>query len=525
MADKLKAAPWSRKVVAGWVLGLGASAFLFSGCPLLDDSVWDFDAVSDEECTPDCDGRECGSDGCGGSCGKCGTDQRCNSSGTCVADVGCEADCSGKECGGDGCGGSCGTCSDGVCTSDGQCTQSEGVLTGTLSFDVLWPRLDDSGKLYLDQTATFPGAGMMGFLYDANSEVLASVEVAGDGSFAFPLPYASPKGDEQVVFSTMWAPDANGERVVLAVLKPDTSAYLDSNDSPPWAWSVEVGTSNNLGDLTISVDQGSGAMFVYLFMRSAMEAILYDVAAGDDSQLASLAVLWRPDLTWDCGSCYGSTIGQTVSGSIEMDQSIFIGGNSEYSSAWGYPVILHEFGHYTAHNYSRDDSPGGYHDGSPVVPPFAWSEGWASFSSVANVSRWYGAPYPLFWDKQAGFTFWIDYSDASVYAIQPIQFPDSGSGMKQDLAEDVVASMLWNVWDGGDVDEYPGSEDGVGIGTSAVLEAISSSRFIYGDRGYSGADFVDFLDAVVCRDSSVGSAVTSAVGNYGFPYDNNPSCD
>lgn len=524
MAASVRAKAWSRGLWAALVPGFLVASLSVLGCDF-EGSGWDDDAVEgDLYCYEDCEGRECGSDGCGGTCGSCGSGYRCNS-GTCVEDNGtCEPDCTSRECGSDGCGGTCGECSEGICTSDGQCTQGEGTLYGSLSFEVLWPSIADSGQLSLDQTAVFPAAGMLALLYDANDEVIASVEVGLDGSYAFPLPYETPKGTEQVVFATLWAPDPASERVILAVLKPDDGAYLGTNDSPPWAWSIDVGTNSNLGDATIGIDDGSGAMFVYLFMRSAMEAIVWDIAGGDESGVASLAVLWKPNMTWDCGSCYGRSINQTVSGSIEMDQSIFIGGDPEFSSAWGYPVILHEFGHYTAANYSRDDSPGGPHDGSPEVPPFAWSEGWASFSSVANVSRWYGAPYPLFWDKQQGFTFWIDYSSAEVYGIKELQLPSMNGGIKQDLAEDIVASMLWNLWDGGDVDEYAGSEDGIGMGTSAVLRAISSDRFLNGDRGYSGADLIDFLDAAICEDSSLGSAAENMLSGYGFPYDNNPDC-
>ena len=43
----------------------------------------------EEDCLPECDGRECGSDGCGGSCGTCATGDSCNNgTGMCVAPVG-----------------------------------------------------------------------------------------------------------------------------------------------------------------------------------------------------------------------------------------------------------------------------------------------------------------------------------------------------------------------------------------------------------------------------------------------------
>ncbi len=48
-------------------------------------------------------------------------------------------------------------------------------------------------------------------------------------------------------------------------------------------------------------------------------------------------------------------------------------------------VILHEFGHFVADNYSRDDSPGGSHtlDDTTQDIRLSWSEGWATFWSAA----------------------------------------------------------------------------------------------------------------------------------------------
>ncbi len=77
----------------------------------------------DEECVPDCEGRECGPDPeCGELCPPgCAEDHYCQA-GVCVEGE-CEPDCEGRECGQDPvCGQSCGTCPpDHECTQDGQC--------------------------------------------------------------------------------------------------------------------------------------------------------------------------------------------------------------------------------------------------------------------------------------------------------------------------------------------------------------------------------------------------------------------
>jgi len=52
------------------------------------DEDGDYDAdLDEEECLPNCAGRECGDDGCGGECGSCGIDEYCNSVGICIPSV------------------------------------------------------------------------------------------------------------------------------------------------------------------------------------------------------------------------------------------------------------------------------------------------------------------------------------------------------------------------------------------------------------------------------------------------------
>ena len=77
--------------------------------------------LSQEICSPDCEGIECGSDGCGGECGACPGAAPVCEDGLCVPD--CTEDCDGKDCGDDGCGGSCGLCDDGNSCTDDSCIE------------------------------------------------------------------------------------------------------------------------------------------------------------------------------------------------------------------------------------------------------------------------------------------------------------------------------------------------------------------------------------------------------------------
>jgi len=278
-----------------------------------------------------------------------------------------------------------------------------------------------------------------------------------------------------------------------------------------------------VGPVTVTEEQGSGAIYLFLFTQLAMKTILWDILGGDETGLASLAVLWTPGLSWNCGACFGAGFTQTM-GDSSFDHAIFISGQDGDSSAWGWAVILHEFGHYVAKLYSRDDSPGGSHTiGVPVVPPFAWSEGWASFYAVSTMSRWFGEPVPLYWDIQQGSSFWVNYSAMTTSSAMVAPAPEAG--MEQDLDENWVAAALWDLWDGKDIAETEEPDDGTALGTEVIVGAIAANRFLYGDRGAAGADLIDFIDTIICGLPSVGQAIAeTVVGHLGFPYDGEPDC-
>ena len=167
---------------------------------------------------------------------------------------------------------------------------------------------------------------------------------------------------------------------------------------------------------------------------------------------------------------------------------------------------------------------GGPHGfGQLIAPPFAWSEGWASFYSVSTFSRWIGEPFAMYWDIQGGQSLWIDYDGATYFGGDLIR-PDPYYGMGQDLDESYVASMLWHLWDGKDVPEGAGGDDGMALGTGPVLAAVGSERFTQWNRGVQGADFVDFVDATICGGANLDAVNQTVVNVLGFPYDGQPGC-
>lgn len=94
-------------------------------------------------------------------------------------------------------------------------------------------------------------------------------------------------------------------------------------------------------------------------------------SAGIASALPLLTVYWEANST---GTFFDPS-----------SQAIFVSGANTDQDEYDDDVVLHEFGHYVASNFSKDDSPGGQHtfgDSTEDVR-LAWSEGWATFFSAA----------------------------------------------------------------------------------------------------------------------------------------------
>ncbi|MBU0550514.1 hypothetical protein KJ940_03360, partial [Myxococcota bacterium] len=405
-----------------------------------------------------------------------------------------------------------------------------GRVTGALQYEQRWGQLDAQNNVFIAAPSRSGAAGVYVAIYDANGEGIGEGLTGDDG--VFDVAVSSPlTGQEALVFATIWW-DADSSSIPLAVTRPPINpaqlpgvAEPDTFDSQVWAWQADVPANGRVGEFTVTEAEGAGALFVYEFNYSAMNTILSDALGGDVSRLSSLGVLWTADLGWSCGACFWG-VPQIVNG-IELSNSIFIGGERDGSSAWGWPVLLHEFGHYVANRYARDDSPGGAHYVSePVAPAFAFSEGWATFFALQTVSRWIDAPVTVFWDIQQGYSFWTDYTSTQRSDGGFVTYPDPQGSQQQDLDEQYVTAVLWHLWDGGDVPESSDEGDGVAVTTPQVMRAITSPRFRGSDRAASGADLVDFIDALECQNQGIAEDIDNYLWGYiGFPYDGRAACN
>lgn len=442
-------------------------------------------------CTPVCEGRECGEDGCGGVCGECDADESCS-------------------------------------IFSGECLGA-GVDTvyGHLKLEARLGNVED-GEVFLDARPTIlPAHGANVLVVDGDGAVIGARQLSSrDGGFDIPVS-RELDGNERLVISTLWAP--TGE-VLMAVLMPEyrsEDAHWADYVTWLWTWDAPV-TPGQAQEVTIRESQGSGALYIYLLAQTAMEAVLADLARGDTGQIARLGLVWLPGELVYCGTCYAhdSRIHRIEGTESDLNRSIFIDGQAGGSSAWGWPVVFHEMGHYVAFNHSRDNSPGGPHSiGQRLDPPFAWSEGWASFWGALTATRWFGEPTSMYWDVQYGSSFWIDLDQRLFFTGDPIGMPYDSLGILQDLDEFFVTAALWSLWD-----ESGYREDGSGtLSTAEILQAFGSPRFLTSDRGWPGSDLVDFIDAAICLDASDKQRKSAIVDDVdevaGFPYDGKAMCD
>ncbi len=207
-----------------------------------------------------------------------------------------------------------------------------------------------------------------------------------------------------------------------------------------------------------------------------------------------------PPLTgqWEDGS---ATICDALSCFSDRDDTIYVLGLAADGDAFDDPVLAHEFGHYLEAVFSRSDSPGGAHDGTPTDPRLAWGEGYGTWAGCELLDS------PRYIDTFATGAMVIDVSATGVRASRQ-------GGLTQLLSEYVVAEALWTLSRGAGAISP--------LGGAAVFDAMRGWFTASGfrDRGVRGLDFVDFLDGIMCRSTSREATVrATVVDRLRFPYD------
>lgn len=193
-------------------------------------------------------------------------------------------------------------------------------------------------------------------------------------------------------------------------------------------------------------------------------------------------------------------------GTYYSGRTIYMLGASSDDDGYDDTVILHEIGHFVEDTEGRSDSPGGAHDGSPTDPTLAWSEGFATYFNMAVRNA------PFYMDSNSGGG-WGYNADTSLTRAQ------MAGSIGQDVSEDMVSEILWDMADSGATDD-----DQQGTATHFDVLRVQVDYLVSASLrsvGVSGVDLVDFLDGWF-----VAEGLSSCAGVRGvvtttrtFPYD------
>lgn len=263
------------------------------------------------------------------------------------------------------------------------------------------------------------------------------------------------------------------------------SAVPESLDIP-WALSLAtlelatLGPDAPLTGLALAVPVDDPLAGAFHIVESARRALSAAAEILDVSGAAPVVIRWRPGEAAACGTCF----------SPGARPFIELGGLPRDPDEWDDSVIAHEIGHYVAHEFAVDDSPGGAHDGSPVDPRLAWSEGFAHFYAA------WSAEDPALLDLKATG---VSVTDLEQMALA-VAYGSVDGTLSGDLSEWLVGALLWDLHDEG---EEPADEDAVSVGPSAILlSAVERLPGLASDRGGPGVDLADHLDALICAGAS-----------------------
>ena len=179
-------------------------------------------------------------------------------------------------------------------------------------------------------------------------------------------------------------------------------------------------------NLTASLDSGAGGPFNIL--DSLIDGTEFIVAKNGGFTSKKVKAIWY-DGNKD-GTYYSTAT-----------NDLYFLGKSTDSDSYDDIVILHEFGHWVAGNFSKDDSPGGTHTITGYYDiRLAWSEGWASFfgSSVRSYAGYSNPEYYVDTTGGSGNGNLLFY-----YEIKTPSYSSLATGSDNELS---VSSVLWNIF-------------------------------------------------------------------------------
>jgi hypothetical protein len=400
-------------------------------------------------------------------------------------------------------------------------------FTGFLKYEGRSPNAN-----YTDWSTTTtlqPALGPL-LLVVRGQEILSSSFVLTDGSFTIEVPATPTAEDYLVALALRTRPGGLDQGFDYALYRPAMAAgtHDPSNLVPRtaalWEWSFALLGRASGTDFVITHAMGSGAAHILRQLRNT-HTTARNVLAGTPT---SLAVWYKPDVTWTCGACHFLADVPTPFGQAAA-HVVIPGGPDE--GHWSSAVIDHEAGHWAMAAYSADPTEGGPHSFGCVSPAgMAYSEGFATYFS-SHVRQ-----NPVYYDKQQGGFFWFDISDRTNAGTVPWPRPTPAGGLLQPLYENEVSAMLWGIRTAAGVDPND---------LVRALERPELNRATFGrnytahfttnmgnncerevvDTGIPAPCVADYLDALRCLGVSAAAvdSATQPATFYPFPA-NAPLC-
>ena len=215
-------------------------------------------------------------------------------------------------------------------------------------------------------------------------------------------------------------------------------------------------------DAVIETEDGSGAFHIMVTLTRGLPLYLsYGGQVADYPRIAN----------WENGEFAKDSNGPI---SYFNGITIAIGGHMTDPDEFDDSVLLHEFGHLINARTGAVITGGGPHDGSPITPNFAFSEGYATYLGQKVIGN-------------------LVYCDGWCFDLSTIEYylgttasMDHSSG---DISEDVVASASYKL----DIDIGLGAMMAQAL-TGSLLDESNYNRL----GSTSAVDFADLVSIVVC---------------------------
>ncbi|MDH5301261.1 MAG: pre-peptidase C-terminal domain-containing protein [Gammaproteobacteria bacterium] len=277
-------------------------------------------------------------------------------------------------------------------------------LSGSVKYED-WPY--DATQGLLPQSVNRPVRFATINLLDEQGKLMATQNTqTGSYSFAQWLP---SQGSLQVIASA----DDSGKRVQVKDLSGQPHQHVQAIVAGFDVQDVVVASANNAN---------YGAFNILDVMLTAHQFMSSSLGA---TPLPALNVFWRPGSNFETSYYCNDNQPATPGLQCEYGPGIYV--LSEQTSTWqdndefDDDVLWHEYGHFIAFQFSRDDSSGGCHAFSDNFQqmPLAWSEGWGNYFQgavkitlpLALRSSQESLPGMYVDTVKNGAPMWVDFSD------------------------------------------------------------------------------------------------------------------